>query len=338
MLRLFSVLLIAIVVFLGCDGQKTSQVVIYTALDRRFSEPVLKKFTKETGIKVKTKYDTESTKTVGLTACIIEEARHPRCDVFWNNEILNTLRLQNLNLLEPYRSPNARDIPEQFCDAKGYWTGFAARCRVLLINTRLVPIEQAPRKLFDLLAPRWRGKVGIARPIAGTTASHVACLFSVWGEKSARQFLYRLRQNKVVLASGNKSCAEKVGNGELAMGLTDTDDAMLEIVAGKPVAIVYLGQEKDGLGSLFIPNTLALIKNSPNPVAARRLIDFLLSPEVEKMLARGESAQIPLHSQLREAAKVKTPWQIKPMAVNFADAAHKWEQARHYILTEFLLR
>ena len=330
--------LFALAVLLGCDGQKSSEVVVYTALDRRFSEPILAKFTQETGIKVKVNYDTESTKTIGLTVRIIEEAKHPRCDVFWNNEILNTLRLKNLKLLQPYRCSNAQGIPEQFRDPEGYWTGFAARCRVLLINTRRLAVEQAPKNLLELLEPRWRGKIGIAKPIAGTTASQVACLFSLWGEKRARQFFNRLRQNQVVLASGNKSCAEKVGSGELAMGLTDTDDAMLEIVAGKPVAIVYLGQEKDGLGSLFIPNTLALIKNSPNPTAARRLIDFLLSPAVEKMLARGESAQIPLHRQLRESAKVKTPWQIKPMSVDFADAADKWDQARRYILTEFLLR
>ena len=47
------------------------------------------------------KYDDESTKTVGLTNVIIQEAGRPRCDVFWNNEILNTLRLEEKGLLEP---------------------------------------------------------------------------------------------------------------------------------------------------------------------------------------------------------------------------------------------
>ena len=51
-------------------------------------------FEKASGIRVLPKYDVESTKTVGLTAAIIAEAARPRCDVFWNNEILNTLRLE----------------------------------------------------------------------------------------------------------------------------------------------------------------------------------------------------------------------------------------------------
>jgi len=94
----------------GCSGD--ADVVVYTALDREFSEPILEDFTKETGLKVEPKYDIESTKTVGLTQAIIGEANRPRCDVFWNNEILNTLRLQEKGLLEVYHSPAAESYPE----------------------------------------------------------------------------------------------------------------------------------------------------------------------------------------------------------------------------------
>jgi hypothetical protein len=42
------------------------EVVVYTALDRQFSEPILSEFTAKTGIEARAVYDTESTKTVGL--------------------------------------------------------------------------------------------------------------------------------------------------------------------------------------------------------------------------------------------------------------------------------
>ena len=70
----------------GCLSSE-NQVVVYTALDRDFSETIFDKFTEETGILVRAKYDTESTKTVNLTNALIEEANRPRCDLFWNNEI-----------------------------------------------------------------------------------------------------------------------------------------------------------------------------------------------------------------------------------------------------------
>src|SRR4029079_13753312 len=84
-------------------GQRT--IVVYSALDREFAEPVLNDFTKVTGIRVLAKYDDERTKTVGLTNALIQEANRPRCDVFWNNEILNTLRLEQRGLLAAYDSP-----------------------------------------------------------------------------------------------------------------------------------------------------------------------------------------------------------------------------------------
>ena len=59
------------------------------------------------------------------------------------------------------------------------------------------------------------------------------------------------------------------GSGQIAFGLTDTDDAMGEIDAGSPVVIIYPDRQPDGLGTLFIPNTLAVIKGSPIPKRPR---------------------------------------------------------------------
>ena len=92
--------------------------------------------------------------------------------------------------------------------------------------------------------------------------------------------------------------ALSVAAGQLAFGLTDTDDAIEEVENGRPVAIVYPDQGEGQIGTLVIPNTLAIIKGSPNPEAARRLVDYLLSPAVEAKLAQGPSAQIPLHPLL----------------------------------------
>lgn len=49
---------------------------------------------RETGIEVRGKFDVELTKSVGLTQEIISERDRPRCDLFWNNEVVNTLRLE----------------------------------------------------------------------------------------------------------------------------------------------------------------------------------------------------------------------------------------------------
>ena len=107
---------VAVAMIVGCGqaGDTASavarpRVVVYSSLDREFSEPVLKAYAKQTGVEVLPKFDVESTKTVGLTNLIIAEAGRPRCDLFWNNEILNTLRLKEKGLLAPFQpSPRRR--------------------------------------------------------------------------------------------------------------------------------------------------------------------------------------------------------------------------------------
>lgn len=311
-------------------------VVVYAALDRQFSEPILAEFTAQTGIRVDAVYDTESTKTVGLTNRIRAEAGRPRCDVFWNNEIVNTLRLKNEGLLQPCRPAQAENYPAAFRDPDGHWYGFAARARVLLVNTDLVPPEQMPTSIHDLADPRWRGRAGLAKPLFGTTASHVACLFALLGDKAAQELLGSFKANAVQVAAGNKTCAEMVGAGRLAFGLTDTDDALIELDAGRPVRIVFPDTGEGQMGALVLPNTLALIKDCPHPEAGVRLIDHLLSPEVEAQLARGPSGQIPLNRKTAESARVGGLDTIGPMVVDFAGAAGAFERAAQYIEKTFL--
>src|SRR5262249_31012928 len=247
----------------GCRSEQ-NRVVLYCAQDREFAEGVLADFTGRTGLAVAPKYDTEADKSVSLYEELARERNRPRCDVHWNNEILSTIRLQRRGLLEPYDSPAAAPYPASAKAADHSWHAFAARARVLLVNTRLVPLEQRPRSLLELTEPRWRGKVAMAKPLFGTTATQAACLFEVLGPDKTREFYRGLRANDVQIVPGNKQSAEGVGRGDFAVGMTDTDDAITEVKAGRPVVIVY--PDRAGhpgfprMGTLFIPNTLALIR------------------------------------------------------------------------------
>jgi iron(III) transport system substrate-binding protein len=320
------------VAIVGCGEKGPPEVVVYTALDREFSEPIFTKFTADTGIAIRSKFDAESTKTVHLAQTIIAERVRPRCDVFWNNEILNTLRLERQGLLRPYQSPAGVDFPASDKSPKGLWYGFAARARVLIVNTNQVSEERLPKSIRDLIDPQWR--CGIAKPLFGTTATHAACLFAAWGDDEAKEYFKALKRSASIMG-GNKQVAQAVGAGNLAIGLTDTDDALIEIENGRPVTIVYPDQGEGQLGTLFIPNTLAIIKDSPNPEAAEKLVDYLLSPDVERELAAGPSAQIPLRPGVPASPRVKTPPEIRAMEVDWDAAAEKWDTAAEFLKSEF---
>ena len=311
----------------GCRRTEGPVVVVYTALDRNFSQPILDKFQQNTGIRVLAKYDTEATKTVGLVNAIRSEKARPRCDVFWNNEIVNTIRLKDEGLLAQFRPEAAKSFPEKFRDADGYWCGFAARARVLLVNTNLVAPGDMPDSVKALGDPRWKGRAGLAKPLFGTTATHAACLFAMMGAKEGEAFFKAIKDNDTKVQSGNKTVATSVSAGILAFGLTDTDDAIEEVEAGKPVIIIYPDSRPDQQGVLFIPNTLSLVSNAPHAGEGRKLIEYLLSPEVEAALAKCPSAQIPLNPAVVEKARVKTPAEVKAMAVDFSGAAKHFEWA-----------
>jgi iron(III) transport system substrate-binding protein len=113
----------------------------------------------------------------------------------------------------------------------------------------------------------------------------------------------------------------------LAWGLTDTDDALGQIEAGMPVAIVYPDQAEGGLGLLAIPNTLSILKGCPHPEQARALREYLLTPKIENALANGPSGQVPLHPQAVASKRLK-PWsELRFQAVDWNKAAEAWPAA-----------
>lgn len=330
----------SLLLFPGC-GNSQNRVAVYCALDREFAEDILKDFTQKTGLEVVPRWDTESNKSVGLYEDLIREARTPRCDVHWNNEILATIRLQKRGLLEPYPSPSAAPYPAPFKAADHTWTAFAARARVFLVNTKLVPDPKDwPRRLADMTAPGWRGQFAMARPMFGTTASQAACLFAALGPEATSQFFRKVKENDVKILPGNKQVAVTVGLGKLAFGLTDTDDALAEIDEGNPVAVVFpdaAASPENPLGALFLPNTVAIIKGCPNPEGARKLVDYLLSPEVEAKLARSKGGQIPLNPEVRAEVPtaIRPPAELKTMTIDFTKAADLWENTQKFLAKEF---
>ena len=327
--------LIAVAMFLpmtwlssvGCVPRTEKDVVVYSALDEDFAFPILEAFERNVDdeVSVVAKFDVESTKTVGLVNQLIAEKNSPRCDLFWNNEIMHTVRLQKLGLLEPYDWSVPADWPSELIASDSTWCGFAARARVLLINTKMLNEEQSrPRSVKELSDPRWKDRCAMARPLFGTTATHWAVLREQLGRASALAELQAIAENAVIL-SGNKQVAQAVSSGRVAWGLTDTDDAMIEKDLGYPVEIVFPDQEPDQPGTLRIPNTLAILKNAPHPVAAGRLADYLMTPQTEDRLAMGRSHQMPVSKQSKFPPAVLPAEPVRWMRVNFEAAADDWD-------------
>ena len=311
---------------LALGQESTGTVTVYVSLDEDNARPVLALFEKETGIKVVARYDTEATKTVGLTRILQEEKGDPQADVFWNNEVAKSIELREHGVLDRYDVPNAQSIPAAWKDPAGYWVGFAARARILIVNTDLVPASEMPTSMWDLTKPKWKGKVCMAKPETGTTATHATALFTL-DEARAEEYFTKLIANDCVWLTSNGQTMRDVAAGRFAFGWTDTDDYWVAKLQGKPVAAVYPDKGADEAGVLFIPNSLVLIKGAKHKGAALKLIDWLLRPETEALLAQSSTAQIPVRPEVPAPEHVLRPEQVgKAMAPDWNRVGREWQK------------
>ena len=302
----------------GCDrtGPGGEVVVVYTSVDDPVARPVLAEFTRRTGIKVEARTDTEANKSAGLVARLEAEKDNPQADVWWGNEVFRTIRLADAGVLAPYESPAADDIPPLFKDPSHLWAGNGMRARVIAVHTgpdasaggkSPLPIDS----IEDLTRPELKGRVAIANPRAGTTSGHVAALYVLWGEEKARQYFRALRDNGVKVLGGNGDVAAEVGRGTVLAGLTDNDDVDNVLREGGAVRAVLPDQKT--VGTLTIPSTAALVKGAKHPDAAKKLIDYLLSKEVEQQLIDAKFA--------RYSVRAGAPESVKPMQVDYRAVA-----------------
>jgi len=322
-----AVALAALLLAGGC-GVGTREVVVYTSVDQVFSEPVFRAFERESGLRVRAVFDTEETKSTGVLNRLIAESANPQADVFWSGDPVRPFLLIKRGLVEPYVSPQARELPSGLRSADGSWTGVAARARVLLVNRKLVPAQDMPRSIRDLAEPRFKGKATIANPLFGTTTMHVAALFALWGEQPARAFLDALKANGVRIASSNGEVKRLVVAGEVAFGLTDTDDANEARKQGADVEVVY--PDADDLGTLVMPTAVVLLAKGPHPEAGRRLVDYLLSAEAERQMAES-AAHMPLRPGVPTPQGVLRASEIRAMPVDYARVAEEMERIQPWL-------
>ena len=291
----------------GAGVDDADSLVVYCAHDAVFSEQIIKRFEQETGIRVRVRFDEEANKSLGLVNQIIAERDNPRCDVFWNNQLLNTLQLQEAGVLEPYKGSGFERIPDRYKDPDGAWTGFAGRLRVFIVNTDLMPCSE------DEIATRLAGRlenVAIAKPLFGTTRSHYSVLWEQLGTEETKAWHRGLHQRGIREVQGNSTVRNLVMDGVIDFGFTDTDDYFGAVDKGKPVSALPI-RLSDG-STICIPNTVAIIKGTKRRQLAEQFVDWLLSADVEIAMANSRSRQIPLgevdESQISDEVKQLRGW------------------------------
>lgn len=251
-----------LVLLVGC-GSKRDSLTIYTSQDQVYAEPILRGFEKQSGIKIRAIYDSEAVKTVGLVNRLIFEKNNPQCDLFWNNEELRTRQLATKGVLNTSIRIEA----------------FGSRTRQWVWNTNQISMASIPKDLFTLTNAHWRSKVAIALPLFGSTSTHFQILRQKWGKERWKQWCRGLIANDVITVDGNSVVVQLVGRGEVALGITDSDDIRAGLKNQLPIAGKSIVED-----GFIIRNSIGYIAGSPFQNLSKRLAEYLQSNSVKDSL------------------------------------------------------
>jgi iron(III) transport system substrate-binding protein len=255
-----------------------------------------------------------------MLAQILSERANPRGDVWWAGAGDSYLQAAEQGLLEEYRSPNvaqlydwAQGITEMSGNrvsgvyggilSLGYNTDIAARKHYAL-----------PRCWKDLLDPAYKGDVMLGNPTAsGTAYLMLATLVQVFGEDDAFRYMAQLNRNVSSYARSGIGPMTAVKQGEIFVGSSVLHGVINEIVHGYPVLPVM---PCEGVG--YEIGSMAIIKGTRNPDAARKFVDWALSPEGNRVgLGVGEYA-IPTNRNVPLPPQVPKLTDIKVIRYDFA--------------------
>jgi iron(III) transport system substrate-binding protein len=222
-----------------------------------------------------------------LAAKILEERANPIGDVFINSDTLSMEALAAEGVFIPNDSPAVQSVPLAYRAEDGNWVSLTLRSRVIMYNTDLVKPEELPTSIFDLTDPKWRGQIGAANSTNGAMMANLVAIRNVFGEEKANEFISGLIANETQFFGGHTDVRKAVGAGELKLGFVNHYYYHLSKAEGAPVGIIYPDQGEGQLGLVVNSTNAGIIKGSQHEALAKLFVDFMLSPEGQKIFAEG---------------------------------------------------
>jgi ABC-type Fe3+ transport system substrate-binding protein len=201
-------------------------------------------------------------------------------DVFDSISAYSSIR--SADLVEPYTPASATGIPEQFKDPEGYWHAPNVYYLSAAINTDVVDPDEAPQTFEDLLDPEWQDQmVWSVVPQESGAPGFVGNVLMTMGEADGMEYLERLAAQGITnMDTSQRTVLDRVILGDFPIGLmTYTHHSPISAAEGAPVDWLRIEP------LVASPNTVGLIRGGPNPNAGKLLVDFILSPEGQSILA-----------------------------------------------------
>jgi len=292
--------IVGTLVFMSCFSANANEDVnVYSYRQAFLVEPLFKKFTDETGIKVNVVFAKK-----GMAERLKREGKHSPADVLLTTDISRLIELQDKGLLQSVNSPLIEEaIPEQYQADDNSWFALTTRVRNIYSAKRLGEIDF---NYEDLADPKWKGKICTRSGKHPYNVALVASMIAEQGEAKTLTWLEGFKSNLArkpqgsdrgqVQAIHQQLCDVSLGNSYY-FGKMIKDEK--QKVWADAVHINFPNQKNRGAHVNI--SGIGMAKFSPNAENAKALMEFLVSVPAQEMYAETN-----MEYPVREGVKVSS--------------------------------
>ena len=313
--RLGLALLLLATSLAGCSGG--DRLTLYSGRAEVQVKPILEMFERATGVKVSARYGASAE----LAAQIAEEGSRTRADVFWAQDAGALGAVDKLGLFAPVPPPAAGAVDQKYRAPDNGWVGVSGRARVITYDPRKVPQAELPASVFDLTAPKWKGRIGLA-PTNGSFQSFVTAMLLTVGEGRTRTWLSGIKANDPKTYASNDLIVRAINEGQVDLGLVNhyyLFQLQSEIGPERTVARNHYTAGTDP-GALVNVAGVGILKSTKKQADAARLVEYLLSEPAQRHFAE-ENFEYPLLAGVPTAPGLPPLQPTQGPAINLGDLA-----------------
>jgi len=183
--------------------------------------------------------------------------------------------LKSRNLLQPYDAPEAAPYPANARDKEKAFTAIYARNFVMGYNTAMLSEKERPRDWPDLLAPFWKGKIGMDEE----EFEWYGTLVDYWGREKAGKFIRAFAAQQPQLRRGHSLLAQLLAAGEFPAAIVFPFE--IEQLKQKGARVDWSATSDPIVTSI---NVVALSAKAPHATAGKLLINYILSEEGQTII------------------------------------------------------
>ncbi len=232
--------------------------------------------------------------SVGLKY-INENKNDNSADLFWVSAPDAFEVLKEKNLLQQYQA-TAQDLPKRISgypvnDPDGYYTGFAVAGYGIMWNNDYLKAHNlpTPKEWIDLTKPVYRGHIGLCSPSrSGTTHLTIEAILQLKGWKPGWSLVKAISANAKTITKKSADVPNGVIAGDFGVGIVIDYYALTAMAQGQPVGFAYPG------ATTLVPANIGMLKNAPEAQLAGRFIDFIVSPEGQRLLLSPQISRLPI--------------------------------------------